>query len=161
MYLLTTTGSSASPSPTPDKEKLFYLLAYRGTLSCHSIGVFSLYPSWHTPNSSSLNLASFGWFVIPAGRTSQKNLGRSRKIGIFPSSYHQTIPPYLWPMTPPHPILARYRLVMPGPHACFPFMYVQNLLAAYAFAAAWRLACTVCRPSSFLYVGCFIILCSF
>ena len=110
VYLPTTTGSSASLSPALDKEKLFYLLAYRGALSCHDVGVFSLYPSWHAPNGSSLNLASFGWSVIPAGRTSQKNLGRSRKIGLFPSPHHQTIPPYLWPMTPPHPILAGYRL---------------------------------------------------
>ena len=50
---------------------------------------------WHAPNGFFLNLASFGWFVIPARRTSQKSLGRSCKIGIFPSSYHQTIPPYL------------------------------------------------------------------
>ena len=95
VYLPTTTSSFASLSPALDKEKLFYLLAYRGALSCHGVGVFSLYPSWHAPNGSSLNLASFGWSVIPAGRTSQKNLGRSRKIGIFPSPHHQTIPPYL------------------------------------------------------------------
>ena len=95
VYLPTTTGSFASLSPALDKEKLFYLLAYRGALSCHGVGVFSLYPSWHAPNGSSLNLASFGWSVIPAGRTSQKNLGRSRKIGLFPSPHHQTIPLYL------------------------------------------------------------------
>ena len=88
----TTTGSSASPSPTLDKEKPFYLLACRDALSCHGVGVFSLYPSWHAPNSSSLNHASFGWSIIPVGRTSQKSLGRSRKIGLFPSPHHQTIP---------------------------------------------------------------------
>ena len=109
VYLLTTIGSSASPSPALDKEKLFYFLACRGALSCHGVGVFSLYPSWHAPNGSSLNLASFGWSVIPAGHTFQKSLGRSRKIGLFPSPHHQTIPPYLWPMTPSHPILAGYR----------------------------------------------------
>ena len=146
MYLLTTTGSSASPSPTPDKEKLFYLLAYRGTLSCHSIGVFSLYPSWHTPNSSSLNLASFGWFVIPAGRTSQNSLGKSRKIGLLPSPHHQTIPPYLWPMTPPSLILAGYRLVVSGLHACSPshmskiyllFMHLSWLGGLLAWSATF------------------------
>ena len=152
--------SSASPSLAPEKEKLFYLLACHGALSCHGVGVFSLYPSWHAPNGSSLNLASFGWSVIPAGCTSQKSLDRSRKIGIFPSPPHQTIPPYLWPMTPPRPILARYRLMVRGPHTCFPFMYVQNLPVAHAFAAARRLACTVCHPSLSFYVGCFIILLS-
>lgn len=40
-----------------------------------------------------LKLASFGWSIIPAGRTSQKGLGRSRKIDLFPSPHHQTIPP--------------------------------------------------------------------
>ena len=133
VYLPTTTGSSTSPSPTLDKEKRFYLLACHDTLSCHSVGVFSLYPSWHAPNDSSLNLASFGWSAIPTGHTSQKSLSRCRKIGLFPSPHHQTIPPYLWPMTPPCPILAGYRLVVPEPHACFPFMYVQNLPAAHAF----------------------------
>ena len=70
VYLPTTIGSSASPSPALDKEKLFYFLACRGALSCHGVGVFSLYPSWHAPNGSSLNLASFGWSFILAGRTS-------------------------------------------------------------------------------------------
>ena len=68
VYLPTTTSSFASLFPALDKEKLFYLLAYRGALSCHGVGVFSLYPSWHAPNGSSLNLASFGWSVIPAGQ---------------------------------------------------------------------------------------------
>ena len=58
VYLPTTTSSFASLFPALDKEKLFYLLAYRGALSCHGVGVFSLYPSWHAPNGSSLNLAS-------------------------------------------------------------------------------------------------------
>ena len=65
-------GLSASPSPAPDKEKLFYLLAYRGALSYHSVG------------------------VIPAGRTSQKSLGRSCKIGLSPLP---TTKPYSLPLT--------------------------------------------------------------
>ena len=148
------------PPQLQTKKKMFYLLACRSTLSCHDVGVFSLYPSCHAPNSSSPNLASFGWSIIPAGHTSQKSLGRSRKISLFPSPHHQTIPPYLWPMTPPHPILARYKLVVPGLHVCFPFTYVQDMPAAHASTAAWRLACTVCYFSSSFYVGCFIIFCS-
>ena len=144
--------------PYQTKAGLFHSSVHRSTLTCHGINVFSLFPSRHAPNSFPLNLASFGWSVIPAGRTSQKSLGRSRKIGIFPSPHHQTIHPYLWPMTPPRPILVGYRLVVHGLHACFPFMYVQNLPAVHAFAAAWRLACTVYRLSSSFYMGYFIIL---
>ena len=47
----------------------------------------------------------------------------------FPSPHHQTTPPftsYLWPMAPPCPILAGYRLVAPGSCACFPFNFVQE-----------------------------------
>ena len=83
------------PPQLQTKKKLFYLLVCHGALSCHGVGVFSIYPSWHAPNGSSLNFASFRWSIIPAGHTSQKSLGRSRKIGLFPSPHHQTIPPYL------------------------------------------------------------------
>ena len=147
------------PPHLQTKKKLFYLLTCHDALSCHGVGVFSLYPSWHAPNGSSLNLASFGWSVILAGRTSQKSLGKSRKIGLFLSPHHQTILPYLWPMTPPSPISARYRLVVPGLHACSPFTYVQDLPATHASVAAWRLACTVCCFFSSFFVGCFVILC--
>ena len=58
------------PPQLQTKKKLFYLLACHGALSCHDVGVFSLYPSWHVPNGSSFNLASFGWSFILAGRTS-------------------------------------------------------------------------------------------
>ena len=44
------------------------------------------------------------------------------------------MPSYLWPMTSPYPILAGYRLVMPGPYACLSSMCVQNLLVVHAFA---------------------------
>ena len=78
--------------PCQTKAGLFHSSVHRSTLSCHGINVFSLFPSRHAPNGSPLNLASFGWSVIPAGRTSEKGLGRSRKIGHFPSLHHQTIP---------------------------------------------------------------------
>ena len=57
------------------------------------------------------------------------------------------MPSYLWSMTSPPPILARYRLVMSGPCACFTFMYIWNLLAAHVSAVVWRLVCTSCRLS--------------
>ena len=46
-----------------------------------------------------LNLTSFRWSVIPTRRTFQKGLGKSYKIGLFPSPHHQTIPSYLLPLT--------------------------------------------------------------
>ena len=61
------------------------------------------------------------------------------------------MPSYLWPMISPPPVSAGYRLVMFGPYACLTFMYIQNLLAAHAFAMVWRLVCTFCRPSSVSY----------
>ena len=44
-------------------------------------------------------IASFGWSIIPAGRTSQKRLGQEPEIDLFSSPYHQTTPPlYLLPL---------------------------------------------------------------
>ena len=44
-------------------------------------------------------IASFGWSIIPAGRTSQKRLEQGPKIDLFPSSHHRTTPPlYLLPL---------------------------------------------------------------
>ena len=75
-------------------------------LSCHGINAFSLFPSRHAPNNSPLKLASFGWSVILAERTSQKGLGRNRKIDFFLSPHHQIIPPLLLIFGPwPHHVL--------------------------------------------------------
>ena len=94
-------------------------------------------------------LASFGWSVILAGRTSQKGLGRSRKIDLFPSPHHQTIPPL--PLTSsswPHHILywlgtgwwylglARASLSDVS----------KSLPTAHAFAVIWRLFVCVFWP---------------
>ena len=44
-------------------------------------------------------IASFGWSIIPAGRTSQKRLEQGPWIDFFPSPHHQTTPPlYLLPL---------------------------------------------------------------
>ena len=68
--------------------------------------VFSLFPSRHAPNGSPLNLDYFGWSVIPTGRTSQKGLGRNRKIDLFSFPHHQTIPPLPLTSGPwPHHVL--------------------------------------------------------
>ena len=79
--------------PCQTKAGLFHSSVHRSTLSCHGINVFSLFPSRHAPNGSSLKLAFFGWSVIPAGRTSQKDLGKNHKIDLFPSPHHQILPP--------------------------------------------------------------------
>ena len=78
---------------------MFHSLIHHSTLSSHGVNAFFLFPSRHAPNGSPLNLTSFGWSIIPARRTSQKGLGKSRRTGLFPSPHHQTIPPYLLPLT--------------------------------------------------------------
>ena len=58
-----------------------------------------------------------------------KGLGQEPQNRYFPLSpppNHTSFISYLWPMTPPRPILAGYRLVVPGLCACFPFRYVQK-----------------------------------
>ena len=132
--------------PCQAKAGLFHLLVHRSTLTCHGINAFSLFPSRHAPNGSPLNLAYFGWFVTPTGHTSQKSLGKSRKIGLFPSPHHQTIPPLRltsgpWPHHVPYWLgtgwwcldLAR----------AFLSDMSKSLFVAHAFAAIWRLSVRV------------------
>ena len=70
------------------------------------------------------------WVVCYPSRTYLlKGLGQEPQNKSFPLSSppnHTPFTSYLWPMTPPRPILAGYRLVVPGPCACFPFRYVQE-----------------------------------
>ena len=93
-----------------------------------------------------LKLASFGWSIIPAGRISQKGLGRSRKIDFFPSPHHQTIPPLPLTSGPwPHHIL--YWLgtgwwCLGLVRASLSDMS-KSLPAAHAFAVIWRLSVCV------------------
>ena len=61
------------------------------------------------------------------------------------------MPSYLWLMTSPPPVLARYGLVMSGPCVCFISMYIQNLPATHVFIVVWRLVYTFCRPSLVSY----------
>ena len=84
--------------PCQTKAGLFHSLVHRSTLSCHDVNAFSLFPSWHAPNSSPLNLASFGWSVIPAGCTSQKGLGQepqNRSFPLFSPPNHTPLTSYL------------------------------------------------------------------
>ena len=106
---------------------LFCPSARRG-LSCHDVNFLSPHTqSMHSTVPS--QILSFGWPIIPAGRTFPKRFEQGTKIDPFPSPHHQTTPPftsYLWPMAPPCPVLAGYRLVAPGPYACFPIKFVQE-----------------------------------
>ena len=61
-------------------------------------------------------------------------------------------------MTSPCPVLAGYRLVVPGSCACLPSIYVQNLPAGHLSAVSWRLVCIVYHPFLLtFYVSCFSI----
>ena len=96
-----------------------------------------------------LKLASFGWSVILAGRTSQKGLSRRRKIDLFPSPHHQTIPPL--PLTSgswPHHVL--YWLgtgwwCLDLARGSLSYMS-KSLPAAHASAVIWRLSICVFWP---------------
>ena len=132
--------------PCQTKAGLFHSSVHHSTLTCHSVNAFSLFLSRHAPNGSPLNLASFGWSVIPAGRTSQKGLGRSRKINLFPSPHHQTIPPL--PLTSgPWPHHVPYWLGIGwwclGLARAFLSDMSKSLPAAHASAVIWRLSIRV------------------
>ena len=142
--------------PCPTKAGLFHSLAHRSTLTCHDVNAFSLFPSRHASNSFLLNLASFGWSVILTGRTSQKGLGQesqNRSFPLSPPPNHTPLTSYLWPMTPPRPILAGYRMVVSSLARAFLSYMSKNLPAAHAFAAVWSFVCTVYLTSSFFYMG--------
>ena len=93
-----------------------------------------------------LKLASFGWSIIPAGRTSQKGLGRNRKINLFPFPHHQTIPPLPLISGPwPHHVL--YWLGTGwwclGLARAFLSDLSKSLPATHASAVTWRLSVCV------------------
>ena len=93
-----------------------------------------------------LKLASFGWSIIPAGRTSQKSLGRSRKIDLFPSPHHQTILPLPLTSGPcPHHVLYWLGIgwrCLGLTRASLSDMS-KSLPAAHAFTVIWRLSVCV------------------
>ena len=105
-----------------------------------------------------LKLVSFGWSIIPVGRTSQKGLGRNRKIDIFPSPHHQTIPPLPLTSGPwPHHVLywlgtgwwylglARASLLDLS----------KSLPTAHASAVTWRLSVCVSWPFMWAFLWFF------
>ena len=105
-----------------------------------------------------LKLASFGWSIIPAGRTSQKKLGQEPQIDLFPSPHHQTIPPL--PLTSgswPHHVL----YWMGTGWWCLGLVRAslsnlsKSLPAAYASAATWRLSVCVSWPFMWVFLWFF------
>ena len=70
------------------------------------------------------------WVVYHPSRTYLPKEAWARAVNrSFPPSpppNHTPFTSYLWPMAPPCPILAGYRLVVPGPCPCFPFKFVQE-----------------------------------
>ena len=114
--------------PCQTEAVLFRSSVYHNTSSYHGINSFSLdsqgmYPT--VPPQTCLF-----WVVCHPSRTYlPKGLGQepqNRSFPLSPPPNHTPFASYFWPMAPPRPILARSRLVVPGPCACFPFRYVQK-----------------------------------
>ena len=97
-------------------------------LSCHGINVFSLYSQCMHPTVP-LQTCLFWVVCHPSRMYLPKGLeqeAQNRSFPLSPPPNHTPLASYLWPMAPPCPILAGYRLVVPGPYACFPFRYFQE-----------------------------------
>ena len=95
-----------------------------------------------------LILASFGWYVIPVGHFPQKSLSKNPKIGFFSLP---TIRPYPLTHDPSLPILAGYRLVVPGSRACFTFFTRHSCICRVLEIRLYVLSCTF----GFLWRGLF------
>ena len=85
-----------------------------------------------------LILVSFGWHVIPAGHFPQKSLSKNPRIGFFPLS---TTRPCPLTYDPPLPILAGYRLVVPGSCTCFTFFTCYSCICRYLEIGLYVLPC--------------------
>ena len=146
----------AVPLPSAKQKRLFCLFACYGffyPLQCVcslsvSIphGIHLVVPTHHC----------FFWVhFIPTGHFPQKCLSKNLRIGFFPLP---TARPCLLTHDPPLPILDRYRLVMPGSHACFTFficcscicrdLKISLILFAMHF---WLLMAWVVFRSAILY----------
>ena len=109
-------------------------------LSPHTQSMHSTVPS---------QIASFGWSIIPAGRTSQKRLEQGPKIDPFPSPHHQTTPPLPLTSDPwPHHVL--YWLGTGwwplGLARASLSNLSKSLSAAHVSAVTWRLSVCVSWP---------------
>ena len=100
------------------------------------------------------------WVVYHLNRTYlPKGLGQepqNRPFPLSPPPNHTPFTSSLWPMAPPCPILAGYRLVVLGPCACFPWCLgvaraffsdmSKSLPVAHTSAVIWRLSVYVSQP---------------
>ena len=97
-------------------------------LSCHGINALSLHSQGVHPMVPP-QICLF-WVVCHPSRTYlPKGLwaeATNRPFPLSPPPNHSPFTSYLWPMAPPYPILAGYRLVVLGPCACFPFRFIQE-----------------------------------
>ena len=154
-HLLVISGSATTTylywlcrSPLPDKEGYFVLFTYCGffyPLQC----VCSFCLSFMTCTWwFQLILPSFGWHVIPVGHFLQKSLNKNSKIGFF---LLPTARPCPLTHDPPLPILAGYRLVVPGSHACFTFFTCCSCTYRVLEIVLYVLSCTF----GFLWRGLF------
>ena len=138
----------AVPLPSARQRMLFCLFACHGffyPLQC----VWSLFLSlmactwWFQ-----LILAPFGWHVIPAEHFPQKSLSKSPIIGFFPLP---TARPCPLTHDPPLPILAGYKLMVPGSCACFTFFVCCSYIYHDLEIGLYILPCTF----GFLWCGLF------
>ena len=128
------------PLPFTRQRRLFCLFACYGFFyplqSVCSLSLSLMACTW----SFQLILASFGLHVIPAGHFPQKSPSKNPIIGFFPLP---TARPCSLTHDAPLPILAGYRLVVPGSRECFTFFVCCSC---------------ICRD---LEIGLYVLLCTF
>ena len=114
--------------PCQIEAGLFCFSVYRNISSYHGINAFSLYSQSMHPTVPPQTCLFWGVYH-PSRTYHPKGLGQepqNRPFPLSPPPNHTSFISYLWPMAPPCPILAGYRLVVPGPYACFLFRFVQE-----------------------------------
>ena len=127
-------------SPLPDKESYFVCLLAVAFSTSYNVCALSLSLSlmactwWFQ-----LILISFGWHVIPAGHFPQKNLSKNPRIGFFPLP---TARPYPLTHNPLLPILAGYKLVVPGSRVYFTFFVCCSCICRDLEIGLYVLSCT-------------------
>ena len=136
-------------SPLPDKESYFVCLLAVAFSTNYNVCALSLSLSlmactwWFQ-----LILISFGWHVIPVGHFPQKNLSKNPIIGFFPLPIARPCP---LTHDSPLPILARYRLVVPGSRMCFTFFVYCSYICSDLEIGLYVLPCIF----GFLWCGLF------
>ena len=114
--------------PRQTEAGLFCSFVYRNISSCHGINAFSLYSQSMHPTVPPQTCLF--WVIYHPSRTYLPKEAwagaANRSFPLSPPPNHAPFTSYLWPMAPPCPILAGYKLVVLRPCACFPFKFVQE-----------------------------------